>query len=294
MTQKTTGVLAGGGLLLATIFWGGGFVAVKDSLDVVPPIYMMALRFTVASFVLSAVFFKQLAGLNRKVILHGAILSLFLFAAYAFQTIGCLYTTAGKNAFLTTIYVILVPLLTWVFSRRNPGGRVFAAALLAVIGIGLLSLEDDLSMNTGDVLTLVCGFWYAVHIVFIAKYTQTENPITLTVLQIIFTALLSWAFAPFYDGAFPVAAVTTLRPVLSLLYLAIFSTSIAFLLQNVCQKYTRASTAALLLSMESVFGALASAIFLGEVMSLRMFWGCALLFAAIVLAELKPAKQRSP
>jgi drug/metabolite transporter (DMT)-like permease len=287
MTQKTTGVLAGGGLLLATIFWGGGFVAVKDSLDVVPPIYMMALRFTVASFVLSAVFFKQLVGLNRRVILHGAILSFFLFAAYAFQTIGCLYTTAGKNAFLTTIYVILVPMLTWVFSRRSPGGRVFSAALLAVIGIGLLSLEDDLSMNIGDVLTLVCGFWYALQIVFIAKYTRTENPITLTVLQIIFTALLSWAFAPFYDGAFPVAAVTTLRPVLSLLYLAIFSTSIAFLLQNVCQKYTRASTAALLLSMESVFGALASAIFLGEVMSPRMFLGCVLLFAAIVLAELK-------
>jgi drug/metabolite transporter (DMT)-like permease len=287
MTNKSIHLFAGAGMLFATILWGFGFVAVKDSLEVVPPIYMLAFRFTVASVAMCIVFLKKLRGLTRATIGRGVILSLFLFAAYAFQTIGCVYTTAGKNAFLTTIYVIFVPLIIWVFTRRSPGVHVLAAALFAILGIGLLSLQNDFSVNIGDVLTLICGFWYAIHIVFIAKFTQTDDPIVLTLLQIFFTALLSWLFAPLYDGAFPVAAVTTVKPVLSLLYLAIFSTMIAFVLQNVCQKYTAPSTAALLLSMESVFGALAAAIFLGEVMTSRMIFGCVLLFTAILLAETK-------
>jgi drug/metabolite transporter (DMT)-like permease len=160
------------------------------------------------------------------------------------------------------------------------------AAFIAVVGIGLLSLRDDLSVNKGDVLTLICGFFYAIHIFFIARFTQQDDPIVLTVIQMFLTALFSWALAPLYDGPFPVAAVTTLKPVLSLLYLAIFPTSIAFVLQNVCQKHTPASTAAIILSLESLFGALCSVIFLGEVMSLKMIVGAALLFGAILLTEL--------
>jgi drug/metabolite transporter (DMT)-like permease len=274
-------------MLFATIVWGFGFVAVKDVLDTVPPIYMLALRFTVAAIALCLVFFRRLKNITKTILLQSFVLSLFLFGAYVFQTIGCVYTTAGKNAFLTTTYVIITPVLTWFFTRRSPGIHVLLAAVLAIIGIGLLSLQDDFSINIGDVLTLICGFWYAAHIVFIARFTQTSDPILLTVLQIAFAAVLCWLFAPLYDGAFPVAEVTTTRSVLWILYLAIFSTMIAFLLQNVCQKYTAPSTAALLLSMESVFGAIASAIFLGEVMTLRMIFGCALLFIAIVTAETK-------
>jgi drug/metabolite transporter (DMT)-like permease len=287
MQNKTIHFLAGAGMLTATILWGFGFVAVKDALDTVPPIYMLAFRFTVASIGLCLVFFNRLKNITQIILWRSFVLSLFLFAAYAFQTIGCVYTTAGKNAFLTTTYVILTPILTWFITKRAPGIHVLAAAVIAIVGIALLSLQDDLSINIGDVLTLICGFWYAAHIVFIARWTQTSDPILLTVLQIVFTAALSWLFAPIYDGAFPVVAVTTLRPVVWILYLAIFSTMIAFLLQNVCQKYTAPSTAALLLSMESVFGALASVIFLGEIMTLRMVFGCALLFIAIVFSETK-------
>lgn len=291
MTQTTaarkTSLLAGAGLLLATILWGGGFVAVKDSLDIVPPIYMIALRFAAAGLFLSVIFFKRLKKITRSTLRTGIILAFFLFLAYAFQTIGCVYTTAGKNAFLTTVYVILVPLITWALVKRRPGLHVFAAAILAVIGIGLLSLNDDLSINRGDILTLVCGFWYAVHIVFIARFTQKhgEDPITLTILQMIFCSVFAWLFAPLYDGPFPVEAVTTTRPVLSLLYLAIFPSGIAFLLQNVGQKHLSPSTAALLLSTESVFGALFSALLLDESMTLRMIFGCALLFIAVILSE---------
>jgi drug/metabolite transporter (DMT)-like permease len=289
MTRRKTGLLAGAGLLTATILWGGGFVAVKDSLDVVPPIYMIALRFALAGVFLSAVFFGKLKRVTRSALRAGIILSVFLFLAYAFQTVGCVYTTAGKNAFLTTVYVILVPFITWFFSKRNPGVHVFAAALLAVAGIGFLSLNEDLSVNRGDVLTLVCGFWYAVHIVFIARFTQKhdEDPITLTILQMVFCSVFAWILAPFYDGPFPVEAVTTMRPVLSLIYMAIFSSGIAFLLQNIGQKRLAPSTAALLLSTESVFGAVFSAFFLGESMNARMIFGCALLLLAVICSETK-------
>jgi drug/metabolite transporter (DMT)-like permease len=289
MNKRKTGLLAGAGLLFATILWGGGFVAVKDSLDIIPPIYMIAIRFALAGIFLNAIFFRKLRQMTRSTLRTGIILSFFLFLAYAFQTVGCVYTTAGKNAFLTTIYVILVPFIAWVFSKRNPGAHVFIAATLAVAGIGLLSLNDDLSINKGDILTLVCGFWYAVHIVFIARFTQknNEDPITLTILQMIFCSVFAWLFAPFYDGPFPVEAVTTPRPVLSLLYMGIFPSGIAFLLQNIGQKHLSPSTAALLLSTESVFGAIFSAILLSETMNPRMIFGCCLLFLAVILSETK-------
>jgi drug/metabolite transporter (DMT)-like permease len=289
MNKRKTGLLAGSGLLFATILWGSGFVAVKDSLDIIPPVYMIAIRFMLAGIFLSAIFFRKLKSMTRSALRTGIILSVFLFLAYTFQTIGCVYTTAGKNAFLTTVYVILVPLIAWLFSKRSPGVHVFIAAALAVAGIGLLSLGDDLTVNKGDILTLICGFWYAVHIVFIARFTQkhNEDPITLTVLQMLFCSVFAWILAPFYDGPFPVEAVTTPRPVLSLLYMAIFPSGIAFLLQNIGQKYLAPSTAALLLSTESVFGAIFAALLLGESMNPRMILGCAFLLLAVLLSETK-------
>jgi drug/metabolite transporter (DMT)-like permease len=294
MKTRTQGLLSGAGLILITLVWGGGFVVVKDSVNTVPPIYMIAVRFTIASVLLAAVFWKNLTRMNSVTLRRGALLGVFLFLSYAFQTIGVIYTTAGKNAFLTTIYVILVPLIVWVFTRKPPGLHVFVAAVVAIFGIGLLSLDDDLYINIGDVLTLICGLFFALHIFFIARFTQDsdEDPIVLTVLQMFFTAALSWIFAPLYDGPFPHAAFLTQRSLLSILYLAIFPSSIAFLLQNVCQKYLKPTTASLLLSLESVFGAVASVIFLHEVMSGRMIFGCALLFSAILMSEIKLTRRR--
>ncbi|MDR2509335.1 MAG: DMT family transporter [Spirochaetaceae bacterium] len=288
MQQKVIRFWAAASLVFATVLWGGGFVAVKDSLDFFPPLYLIALRFAIAGVFLGAVFFKRLLKIRRGTFIRGLILSLFLFIAYAFQTIGLQHTTAGKNAFLTTIYVILVPLLGWAFSRRNPGAHIFAAAIIAIAGIGLLSLEGGFFIGIGDVLTLGCGFWFAVHIVFIARFTQghDDDPIALTILQMLFCALCAGLCALFFEWPFP-QDIWHFQPLASLGYLAIFSSGIAFLLQNVGQKYTPAGTAALLLSLESIFGAVFSAVMLGESMSLRMLTGCALLLFAIVLSETK-------
>ncbi len=292
MNSKSVSLLSGAGLLLAACIWGFAFVVVKDSLDYVGAIYMMAFRFSLAAVGLALIFCGKLRLLNRKYLMNGAVTGAFLFAAYALQTVGCGYTTAGKNAFLTTVYVMLVPLFSWPLYRKRPGWYVFVAALMSVAGIGLLALGNDseniFSMNFGDILTIVCGFFYAFHILWTEKCGRDGNdPILITVLQFFFAAVFSWILAPFFDGGFPLEAVRNPRVVVSMLYLGIFSTMVAFSLQNIGLKYVQSSLASLLLSFESVFGVLFSTFFLHERITPRMAAGCVLIFFAVILAETK-------
>lgn len=294
MNPKTKSVLSGFGLLFAAAIWGFAFVIVKDSLDYVGAFWMLAFRFTIAAVALALIYIKKLKTLNKSYWIHGAILGAFLFLAYAFQTVGCNYTTAGKNAFLTTIYVFLVPLFGWPLTKRRPAWYVFACALMSITGIGMLALGNggDASksaVNIGDVLTLICGIFYAVHILFTAKFDEKEDPILLTVLQFVFAALFSWIAAPIFNGGFPAAEIVKPRVFISMMYLGIFSTMVAFVLQNVCLKFMPSALASLFLSFESVFGVLFSTMILGEKMTLRMLIGCVLIFTAVVLAQMLPS-----
>ena len=249
---------------------------------------MLAFRFTIASVVLALIFLPRLKKMDKSTFFHGMILGVFLFCAYAFQTVGIQFTTAGKNAFLTTTYVMMVPFLAWIFYKTRPSVYAFVAAIIALVGIGFLSLQGESSdniINIGDVLTIICGFFFAIHIVFIGKYTQNEDPVLLTILQLGFSALFSWILAPFMDGKFPLAEIKRPDVILSMFYLGLFSTLLGFLLQNVCQKYLKASTASLLLSFEAVFGVLFSIIFLKEYLTGKMIFGCFLIFFALILSE---------
>lgn len=290
-------LLASLGLLLTAFIWGFAFVVVKNSLDLIPPIYMLAFRFTIASAALALVLGKRLRRITKADLKSGAVLGLFLFLAYAFQTVGCQYTTAGKNAFLTTIYVIIVPFLHWIINHKRPNLYAITGAVTAMIGIGLLSLQGEGGIQLGDLLTLICGFGFAIHLVYIDKYTEQQDPVLLTLLQLAFTALLSWITAPILDGAFPAEALQ-MSTVTGMLYLGLFSTLLGFLLQNVGQKYTAPSTASLLLSFEAVFGVLFSVLLLHEHLTLRMAAGCTLMFIAVLLVEthfsflIKPLQRR--
>ena len=143
-------------------------------------------------------------------------------------------------------------------------------------------------INIGDVLTLICGIFYAVHIFFTAKYNEEHNPVVLTALQFLFAAIFSWILATFFDGPMPVEQMTSCRVIISMLYLGVFSTLVAFVLQNVGLKYLPSAWTSLLMSFESVFGVLFGLIVLGEHLTARMAAGCALIFIAVVLAQVLP------
>ena len=288
MNKRSTQVFASLGLLLTAAVWGFAFVVVKDSLDYVGSVYMVAIRFSIAAIGLAIIFCKRLKRIDKKHLLMGGVTGLFLFLAYLVQTIGCSYTTAGKNAFLTTIYVILIPLISWPLYKKRPQWHVFLAAGLSLTGIGLLALGgDDISgINIGDILTLLCGLFFALHILWTEKCNKEGcDTIIITMLQFAFAAFFGWILAPFMDGAFPIVAIQTPKVVLSMLYLGLFSSMICFSLQNIGLKYVQSSLASLFLSFESVFGVLFSTIFLHEALTLKMAVGCALIFSAIVIAE---------
>jgi drug/metabolite transporter (DMT)-like permease len=284
--KRSTVILASIGMLLATAIWGFAFVVVKEAVDVITPLYMLAFRFTIASVVLTVIFIPKLKNLTKKIWLHGACLGFWLFLAYVVQTWGCKYTTAGKNAFITVTYVVIVPLLAWLFFKEKIDAWSIVSAILALIGVGFLSLNGVSGINKGDFLTLICGILYAVQMIYVDHYTKKEDPILLTLVQIYAATVLSWVSAPLMDGPVPVASLSQ-DMIVAMLYLGIASSAIAFVLQNVGQKYTPPTTAAVLLSMESVFGVLFSVMLLGEQMDSKMFAGCVIMFVAIIMAETK-------
>lgn len=300
-------IFAGCGVLVTAAIWGFAFVVVKDSLNDITPLWMMATRFTIAALAMAAIFIRQLRGTTKAHVLRGAVLGFLLFSAYAFQTTGCTYTTAGKNAFLTAAYVVLVPLFGWVFGEGRPRLNVFVAAAIALTGIALLSLGTQstgadaplaasngaLAINKGDVLTLFCAVFFALHIIYMERSTKghgMENIIIHSTIQFAFAALFSWIGALLFEGGFPLAALRTSSVIMSMLYLGILSTMVGFVLQNVGLKYVPPFITSLLMSFESVFGVLFSTLCLGERLTVRMAAGCVMIFCAVILAQLQGEK----
>ena len=283
-------VLASASLLFVTIIWGSAFVVMKNSLDLISPTYVLAYRFTIAALGMIILFWKQIRGMSKQEFRCGAMLGLFLFISYYFQTYGLKYTTASKNAFITTLYVVIVPFLVFVINHVKPRLNNLIAALLAVVGLALLSLKGDLSINFGDFLTFVCGICFAVQIIFLEKFTPYCTPIRLTVMQMSAAAVCSWIIAILTEGPFKPEVLMIHGVAGSMLYLGLASSMLCFLLQTVSQKYLSANTSSILLSFESVFGLVFSVWLLHEELTSKMLVGCVLLFAAAILAELTPGE----
>jgi drug/metabolite transporter (DMT)-like permease len=273
------------GLLFITVIWGSAFVVVKDVTSTVPPSYTILIRFGITAACLSLIFFKRLRGIRRTELLGGLVIGIFNVLGYELQTYGLQKTTAGNSAFLTAVYCVIVPFLYWIVRKKKPGTYNLISAFLCIAGVGLLSLKSGLSMNSGDLLSLLCGLSYAMQIVAIDIFTEKGDPILLTVTQSIVTVVLVLPIALRFE-TFPTSVGT--GTVLSLLYVALFSTMLAFLLQIICQKYVVPAQASLIMSLESVFGVICGIIFLHESMTVRTFFGCVLIFTAIYLSERQP------
>lgn len=286
MKTKNISLLAKLALLMAAIIWGSSFIIVKNTVDVLPPNMLLAVRFSLACALLSVIYHKRLRLINKEYLISGAIIGFFLFLAYCSQTIGITDTTPGKNAFLTAIYCVLVPFLYWFVNHTRPDRYNFLAALLCFTGIGFVSLTQNLTIGTGDLLTLLGGFFFAIHMVSVAKLTKDKDAILLTILQFGFAAIFSVIITLLFETAPKVLAIS-IESVFGILYLVCFATAAALLLQNVGQKYTPPSSASLILSLESVFGVLFSVLFFGDQLTVRLVIGFILIFLSIIVSETK-------
>ncbi len=284
LKSKNKVLLARLALFIATIIWGSSFVIVKNTVDVLPVFFLLAIRFSIAFIILAVIFFKHFKSIDKNYILHGAVVGLLLFTAYATQTFGITDTSPGKNAFLTAIYCVIVPFLFWITDKSKPDIYNIMAAILCILGIGLVSLKADLSIGKGDWLTMLGGFFYAVHIVAIKRFSNARDPILLTIVQFAFCALFSiigtLAFEP------RVRSIDS-NMIWGILYLAVFCTAIGLLLQTIGQKYTSPSSAAIILSLESVFGVTFSIILSAEEITPRLVCGFVLIFTSVIISETK-------
>lgn len=268
----------------ASVIWGSSFLVVKNSMDFMRPHTLLAFRFTIGSILLCLLFAKRLKKINKDYIIKGGIMGIFLFIAYSLQTIGITDTTPGKNAFLTAVYCVIVPYLYWIIEKIRPDRYNIMAAILCLTGIGLVSLDGEFKIRFGDAFTLISGFFYAAHMVVLSKLTQNKDPVLLTIVQFGYTAVISWVVALLTED---IPKSLSGSEICGLLYLAVFATAVALLLQTVGQKYTKPAPASIILSLEAVFGVIFSVIFYGEEVTPKLLLGFLLIFLSIITSETK-------
>ena len=285
MSKQLKGSLS---ILLATVIWGSTFVAQSVGVDHVGPFTFLSLRCFLAVAMLLLVLFLR----NRKDFIKiltdprlwkaGIPCGVALFAATALQQIGLIYTTAGKGGFITTMYIIMVPILG-LFLKQKPPKMVGISVVIAAVGLYLISGAGFTAVNIGDVLMLLCAVAFAVQILIMDRVAGELNSMALNMSQALVCAVVSGVCALIFDD-------TTWQGILDcwfpLCWAGIMSMGIAYTLQIVGQKSIEPTTASLLMSFESVFAAISGALLLGEKFTLTEGIGCALVFGAIMLTQI--------
>lgn len=282
-------------LIGATALWGYAFVVMKDVVAVIPPAWLLGIRFTLAGIIIAFFLRKQIARiLSLKVIAMGLVLAVLEFIAFYTQTVGLIYTTPGINAFLTATYCVIVPFVWWVVGRKRPTVFNIGAALIALVGIWFVSVSssgEGLSLGLGEGLTLVCALFFAFHIVAVARFSRFANALVLTAIQFLFEGMIALGVGAVTEPM-PTLDVFTTDVILQLAFLVVFASVICFGIQNVALAYVPPAQASLFLSLESVFGVIFSILIYGEEMTIRLVAGFVLIFIAILISELFPRKPK--
>ena len=278
--------LAMASLLLMAAIWGSTFFLIKDLTTRVPVTDMLALRFALAAAVLALALRGRLR-LTRTLILRGGALGLLYGAAQLLQTFGLAHTSASISGFVTGLYVVMTPLLGWLLLRQRVGGLTVLAVLLATAGLGVLSLQG-FTVSLGASLTLASAALYALHIVALGRRSTGSDALTLTTVQVVVVALVC-APPALVDGLqLPVGGADWAN----LVYLAVAAGALSMLLQTWAQSQVPATRAAVVMSMEPVFGALFAVALGGESFGWRLGVGGLSILAAMYLVELGPALRR--
>lgn len=289
-------------LLLTAAIWGLAFVAQKVGAEHVGAFTYNGIRFALGSISLIPLilFLNKKKGENEKTknndgdslkltIKAGIIAGCALFIATSLQQMGVMGTTAGKAGFITGLYMVIVPILG-LFLKQKVNKSTWIGIVIAIIGLYLLSINEDFSISNGDLLVLIGSVGWAIHILLIDNFTKKIDPLKLSSVQFATCSILSLVMAIIFED---INMVGISGAMVSILYGGLLSVGVAYTLQVVAQKNAKPSHAAILLSMESVFGALGGAMFLGERIGARGLVGCILIFIAIIISQLKPSEKGS-
>ena len=275
-------------MLITAALWGFAFVAQKTGMNYFGPFMFSAIRFVIGASCL-LLLLRWFGGnkLNKKGLIMGVSMGVLLTLGAMLQQIGIVSTSAGKSGFITAIYILLVPIIL-SFSGERLSLQIWPAALLALFGLYLLSIKrgDFGTINTGDYWVLASALFWAIHIILIEKAVKHHDPLRLSIVQFYVCALLSLLGAFIFEDVVLTDILTGLtNGYIEIAYASIASVAIAYTLQVFAQKSIPSHQAALILSLEAVFAVIGGIWLLGEVLTTRMLWGFALIFAGIVLAQ---------
>lgn len=281
-------------LFLTAAIWGFAFVAQRVGSKYVGAFTFNAIRFCLGSLSLIPliIYFNKkkkskdetiIEPSTKEVILSGIILGTILFTGSTLQQTGIMSTTTGKASFITGLYMVIVPIIG-IFLKHKIGRNSWIGVVLAVVGLYLLSINENLTMSFGDMLELIGAFFWAAHILAIDYFSSKIDSLKLSCIQFATCSFLSLISALAFEQ---IRLSNILQASTSILYGGLLSVGVAYTLQVVAQKDAKPSHAAIILSMESVFGAIGGWLILGETMSTRGYIGCALILAGILISQKK-------
>lgn len=274
-------------LIAVTAIWGSTFFLIKDLVETVPPIDFLGVRFAIAATAMTAMFWRQLRALSRRDVAIGAALGALYGLAQILQTVGLAHTDASVSGFLTGTYVVLTPILAAVLFRDHIPGRVWIAAVLAMTGIGVLSLQG-VSIGFGETVTLLSAIAYALHIIGLGRYARAETAVGLATVQAIVIAIICLIAAT--PGGITVPQTT--GGWVSIFYTALIAGAFALWAQTWAQSHLTAARAAIVMATEPVFAAGFAVALGGETLTTRMLVGGSLVVAAMYVIELRPRRRR--
>lgn len=281
-------------LLAATLIWGSSFIVLKDTLnefgDGKFTFLILALRFWIAAIIVFFAAFKRLKTVDKSVILHGSILGVILFGAYAVQTVGLKYTTPSKNAFLTVVYCVLVPFMSWIMLKKKPKIRHYVAAVTCLVGIAFVALvgkhESGSNELLGDALSLLSGVFYALQIIYISKYAENDDGIVLLFFEALVVAVLNSIITLTCEIPFHYSKLHFgFNEIWKIAYLAVFASCFAQFAQMFAQKVVSPMSVALILSLEGVFSVFFEVISGGSKMTVWIAIGFAIIFISEIIGE---------
>ena len=274
-------------LLFVTFLWGLTFPLIKLSLNTVSPVLFNFIRFSLTLLLFLILFKSKLKNVSFRELKPGLLLGLFMVLGFIFQTIGLQFTTATKSAFITASNLIFIPVIQYFVLRSKPKLTSLLGAMVVLAGLYILSESFEIIPNTGDILTLFCAFFFAIHIVLLNKFSESADLNILILGQFVTSAALGLFFTFFYEYLIMDEIKFTSEPVLiiTLIYTTIFSTLISIVLMTKYQHLTTPLRAGIIYNMEPLFALLFAYIILNEIMNSNQITGAVIMVCGLLISE---------